>query len=152
MLIFLLVMTLYITLPILFSGYLFGIFLFQAGSMKYADLQKLLGLFFRVAVLWAYIESVAAGNPSLAIVSLFSLSGHYMVSAAIPCFSLFIMTIILAALIHPWDSTNFPGFFEHFTPDHASNAQKEEGERYFYDEKNLQRHSYVPEYPQFSGI
>ncbi|TWH48265.1 hypothetical protein Salpa_4411 [Sporomusa sp. KB1] len=124
MLIVLLFMTFYITIPLVFTGFLFGAFLFRSGSMKFADLQIILGLFFGSTILWVYTEQVVSGILRLIIENLFSLSGHYIVSEAIRSFSLLMMAIVFLILVNPWESKCFPNFPKHLT---VRNAYNEEG-------------------------
>ncbi|WWV70251.1 hypothetical protein SOV_15440 [Sporomusa ovata DSM 2662] len=149
MLLVLLFMTFYITIPIVFTGFLFGTFLFRSGSMKFADLQILLGLFFGITILWVYTEQVVSGILRLIIENLFSLSGHYMVSEAILSFSLLMMAIVFLILVNPWELKCFPNFSEHLT---VRNAYNEEGKHYFYVGKIIQNYPCDPESPKPGGV
>ncbi|WP_371362163.1 hypothetical protein SRRS_33880 [Sporomusa rhizae] len=149
MLIVLLFMTFYITIPLVFTGYLFGACLFRSGSMMFADLQKLLGLFFGITVLWVYTEQIVNGSLRFLIENLFSLSGHYMVSEAILSFPLLMMVIVFLILINPWESKYSPSFSEHLI---VRNAHNEEGEHNFYVEKNNEICSCDPGYPSPGGV
>jgi hypothetical protein len=153
MIIFVLLMTLYIIIPIILMGYISGIFLLKSGPMKVFDLRRLLGLFFEITVLWIYVEQVVSGSLRLLIENLFSLSGHFMVSEAILSFCLLILSIIFYIIINLWKlSMYFPCFLEHSVSNNFRNAQIEEGEYYFYVEKNIQINSCHQGYLQFGGL
>ena len=151
--IFVLLMTLYIIVPIVLMGHISGIFLLKSGPMKISDLRRLLGLFFEITVLWIYIELVVSGSLQLLTRNLFSLSGHFMVSEAIVSFCLLIIPVIFQILINHWKLlTCFPYFLEHSITGNVRNAQSEEGEYYFYVRKIVKDISCDPEYPESGGI
>ncbi len=124
-----LLMAIYIIVPITITGYVFGVFLFEAGSMRLADLRNLLGLFFSIVLLTIFIQqSIEEGFHSITD-SLFSLSGHYMISEAILSLYLLIILILLIKT-QPWKSRCFPCFIGQFTSNDIQNAQMKEEDHY----------------------
>ncbi|MCC5465389.1 hypothetical protein [Pelosinus baikalensis] len=153
MIVFVLLMTLYIIIPIILMGYISGVFLLKSGPMKFSDLRRLLGLFFGITILWLYVEQVVSGSLRLLTKNFFSLSGHFMVSEATLSFCLFIILIVFQILINPWKlSICFPNFLEHSIAGNVCNAQNEEGEYYFYVGKIITTNPCDSEYPKPSGI
>ena len=125
-------MTIYITIPMVIIGYLFGLFLLQSNSMKVSDLRKLLGLFYGTTVFWLYSNQVLAGSLQPITSNFFSKSGHYIVSYAILAFCLLMIAIIFQILISSWQLKGSPYFGEHFIASAVCNAQNEQGEYYCY--------------------
>ena len=124
-----LLMAIYIIVPITITGYVFGVFLFEAGSMRLADLRKLLGLFFSIALITIFIQQSIDDSFYSITDNLFSLSGHYVISDAILSLYLLIFLILLIET-QSWKSRCFPCFIEHFTSNDTQNAQMKEEEHY----------------------
>jgi hypothetical protein len=127
MMIFIVLITLYIIIPITLMGYVSGIFLLQSGPMKFSDLQDLLGLFFGTAIFWIYIKQIVSGCLRLVTENLFAISGHYMVSDAILLFCLLLLSVIFQIFTNPWNLRCFPRSIGHFGVS-IRNAQEEEEE------------------------
>ena len=124
-----LLLAIYIIVPTIITGYVFGIFLFKSGSMKFADLRKLLGLFFSMLLISAFIRHTIDESLRPIIENLFSLSGHYMISEAILSLYLLILLILLV-LTQPWKSRCFPYIVGHFTSNDIQNAHRKEEKHY----------------------
>lgn|GEM_PF-1890051 len=123
-------MTIYIIIPMVLTGYLFGIFLLQSSPMKLSDLRKLLGLFYRAPVFWLYINQVLAGSLRPITNSFFSKSGHYIVSPTILSFCFLQITIIFQIMTSAWQSKCSSNF--EFIANAVFNARNKEEEYYFY--------------------
>lgn len=121
-----LLMALYIIVPIVISGYVIGIFLFKSDPMRLADLRKLLGLFFSIALIGIFIQQTIDESLRLITENLFSLSGHYVIFDAILSFYLLILLIIFQILTHPWKSRRFFCFVGYFISNDIQNAQRKE--------------------------
>ncbi len=138
----------YITFPIILTGYLSGIFLCKSGPMKSSDLRILLGLFFGIAILWIYIKQVFSETIQPITENLFSIASHYMVSWEILSFCLLILSaIIVQLLVNLGKSKRFPFFMVHSITGNVCNAQNEEGEYYIYVKHIVQIGPCNPEYP-----
>lgn len=149
MMVFALLMTLYITMPVILMGYISGVFLLKSGPMKFSDLQSLLGLFFEIIGLWIYVQQVVSQNLRILIENLFSLSGHFIVSEAILSFCLLVGSIVFRIVMNPWKlSVCFPYLLEHTIASNVHYAQSEEGESYFYVGKIIKISPFNPEYTQ----
>lgn len=98
-----LLMAIYIIVPITIIGFVFGVFLFESGSMRPADLRKLLGLFFSIVLTTILIQQTIDEGFHFITDKLFSLSGHYVMSDAILSLYLLILLILLIE-IQPWKS------------------------------------------------
>lgn len=123
-----LLMAIYIIVPITITGYVFGVFLFESGPMRLADLRNLLGLFFSIALIKIFIQQSIESFHSITD-NLFSLSGHYVISDAILSLYLLIFLILLIQT-QPWKSRCFPCFIGHFTSNNTQNAQMKKEEHY----------------------
>ena len=123
-------MTIYIIIPMVLTGYLFGIFLLQSSPMKLSDLRKLLGLFYRATVFWLYINQVLAGSLRPIANNFFSKSGHYIVSSTILFFCFLQITIIFQIMTSAWQSKCSSNF--EFIANAVFNARNKEEEYYFY--------------------
>jgi len=129
MLILTLLMTFYITIPLILIGFIFGIFLLQASPMRLSDLRNLLG-FYRSHSTLVIIEQFVNRDIEPRIENLLSISGHYIVSHMILSFYLLLLSVFLQLLTSPWKSRCFPYFNEHFILANVGNAQNEEEENY----------------------
>lgn len=115
-------------------GYIVGFFLFVTGPMKFSDLRPLLGLFFACTIMLYEIIPRLIGKCPPFTESLFSLSGHYIISAVILSVCLFALSLFSRSLvyIYLWVAECFPIFTKkHILIAHRENKEGEHNDIFY---------------------
>lgn len=97
-----------VLVSVVLIGYLLGFFVFVFGPMKPSDIRAILGPFFVCTILIFDVPYIITGEFTAFTKTLFSLSGHYVISTAILSFCLLVILTLYRILVDLFSSECFP--------------------------------------------